>query len=121
MLGRIDREIKAGALNSSTGVIAMSVGMKTYGPYGFTKDGVNFLADVERWNAANQRDAASRIGAEFIDVKSASAAHSSHTTPDAGRMVSGWLDLTTPDRTMFNYPSHKGNHLVADLVGASLR
>jgi hypothetical protein len=36
-------------------------------------------------------------------------------------MVSGWLDLTTPDRTMFNYPSHKGNHLVADLVGASLR
>ncbi|WP_417287369.1 GDSL-type esterase/lipase family protein [Corynebacterium variabile] len=182
MLGRIDRAIRAGALNSSTGVVAMSVGMNNYSPYGFTKDGVNFLdpaavrsnyladlsaaarkiravapnaqiilpgmlsvttngffcmvnvvpemplglpipvlADVERWNSTNQRDAASRIGADFIDVKSASAAHSSCTTPDAERMVSGWLDVTTPNWTMINHPSRKGNHLVADLVAASLR
>ncbi len=182
MLGRIDRAINAGALNSSTGVVALSVGMNNYGPYGFTKDGVNFLdpaavranyladlttaarkiravtpnaqilvpgmlsvttngffcmvnvipnmplglpvpvlADVERWNAANQHEAASLIGAEFIDVKSASAAHSSCTTPDAERMVSGWLDVTTPDWTMINHPSRAGNTLVADLVAASLR
>lgn len=64
MLGRIDRAIAAGDLNSRTTAVAMSIGINNFGPGG-RADGVNILdrAAIHRAFVADMRAAARKIRA----------------------------------------------------------
>jgi hypothetical protein len=84
MLGKIDRAIGAGALNAGTGVVALSVGLNDWGPYGFTKDGNNFL------------DPGVVRGA-YIDHLHQAAAKIRGIAPNAQIIMPGMLSVTDPN------------------------
>lgn len=84
MLGKIDRARDVGALNAGTGVVALSVGLNDWGPYGFTKDGNNFLDPgvVHGAYVDHLRQAAEKIRA---------------VAPNAQIIMPGMLSVTDPN------------------------
>lgn len=71
------------------------------------------LNGVEVHNEARQRDAARAVGATFVDMRWASAGHTS-CNPDASqRYVAGAVDTTTPGKTMSMHPSAAGSSFIA--------
>lgn len=73
----------------------------------------------ERRTQDNQRAAAQQIGATFLDIRAASAGHST-CARDADRWVAGLIDTTTADYNMVFHPSRAGSAFVADQVARAL-
>lgn len=80
---------------------------------------VPVLRDVEIWNRQNQIDAASEIGATYVEIKNGSAHHNS-CAPDNERWVAGIIDTTTPNYNMAFHPADAGSQYVADRIAEVL-
>ena len=80
---------------------------------------VPYLAKAENAVQAMQRQSATEIGAQFVDLKSASQGHDT-CAPDAERYIAGLIDTTTPDYKMIIHPSQAGQRFIAEQLGAAV-
>ncbi len=80
---------------------------------------VPYLAKAENAVQAMQRQSATEIGAQFVDLKSASQGHDT-CAPDAERYIAGLIDTTTPDYKMIIHPSQAGQRFIAAQLGAAV-
>ncbi|MGJ0184033.1 GDSL-type esterase/lipase family protein [Corynebacterium glyciniphilum] len=80
---------------------------------------VPYLAKAENAVQAMQRQSATEIGAQFVDLKSASQDHDT-CAPDAERYIAGLIDTTTPDYKMIIHPSQAGQRFIAAQLGAAV-
>lgn len=71
------------------------------------------LAATEVHNEARQRDAALAVGATFVEMRQASAGHTSCNPNASQRYVAGAVDTTTPGKTMSMHPSAAGSAFIA--------
>lgn len=80
---------------------------------------VPYLAKAENAVQAMQRQSATEIGAQFVDLKSASQGHDT-CAPDTERYIAGLIDTTTPDYKMIIHPSQAGQRFIAAQLGAAV-
>jgi hypothetical protein len=78
---------------------------------------VPYLAKAEDAVQTMQRQSADDIGAEFVDLKTASRGHDS-CAPDTERYVAGLVDTTTPDYKMIIHPSQAGQRFIAEQLAS---
>ncbi|KPM11591.1 SGNH-hydrolase-like protein [Sarcoptes scabiei] len=78
---------------------------------------------VENWEQANQHmqsRAAAETGAQFLDLREASAGHDTCTPVDSERFISGVVDTTSPAWHMWIHPTAAGTRFIADQVGKAV-
>lgn len=77
------------------------------------------LSRVENSLHWMQQQAANDIGAQFVDLKSASQGHDS-CAPDTQRYVAGIIDTTTAGYNMIAHPSQAGQRFIAEQVASAI-